>query len=94
MNYPFPPLPKKVKRALVLFGGVVFVILGIIGLALPFLQGFLFLLIGLIFLSLSSKTIRAWIEVHTRKFPKVHRMVVRTEEWMLKWIGPRDSFEE
>lgn len=92
MQYPFPPLPKKVKRLLVLLAGLAFVALGLVGLALPFLQGLLFLLIGVILLSLSSSYVRSWVEVHTRRYPKLHRLIVRTEEWILKWIGPRDSF--
>jgi uncharacterized membrane protein YbaN (DUF454 family) len=86
-------VPKRLKRALILVAGVLFVIAGVAGLALPFLQGLLFLLIGMILLSLSSRTIRAWVEEHTRRYSRLHRMIVRTEEWLLKWIGPRDSFE-
>ena len=68
--------------------GVVFICLGLIGLALPFLQGFLFLSIGVVLLSLSSSRIQAWVEVRTRPYPKVHRFVARTQKWILRLIGP------
>jgi uncharacterized protein len=41
----------KVKKLLVIFLGWSFIVLGVIGLFLPFLQGVLFLLIGLLLLS-------------------------------------------
>jgi len=83
-------MPKEVKRILVLTAGIIFVILGIIGLALPFLQGFLFLAIGLILLSISSARIRRWIESHTRRYPKVHEWVEKLEKWVVSIIGSVD----
>lgn len=78
---------KNFKRILVLTTGVVFILLGLFGLALPFLQGFLFLAIGLIFLSLYSSTIRGWTEVHTKQYPKLHATVKKMEEWIVKVVG-------
>jgi len=45
---------KHTKRALVLIVGVFFVLFGIIGLFLPFLQGILFLVIGALLLSAAA----------------------------------------
>lgn len=78
---------KHTKRVLVLSLGVAFVVLGLVGLVLPFLQGFLFLAIGLLLLSLYSPTIRAWMDKHTVKYPKLHTMVAKAEEWIVKVIG-------
>jgi uncharacterized membrane protein YbaN (DUF454 family) len=78
---------KNVKRALVLVVGGMFIILGVIGLALPFLQGFLFIIIGLILLSLYSPTVRAWVDVHTKWSPKLHGAIERIEEWVVEIIG-------
>lgn len=77
---------KELKRILILAAAIIFLILGVVGLALPFLQGFLFIIIGLILLSIASPTARAWIEHHTRKFPKLHRFVEKTEAWITKII--------
>lgn len=78
---------KKLKRTLVFGAGVIFVILGLVGLVLPFLQGFLFLAIGAILLSMASPSIRTWVEHHTRKFPKVHAMVEKVEKRITDIIG-------
>ena len=79
---------KEIKRILVIIAGVAFVLLGLLGLALPFLQGFLFLVIGLILLSISSARVRIFVESHTRRYPKLHAMVQKTEAWILRIIGP------
>jgi len=80
-------MPRKFKRLLILSLGILFIVVGIIGLALPFLQGILFIAIGSILLSLYSAKFRAWAESHTRKFPKLHALVVKTESWISKLVG-------
>lgn len=74
-----------------LAAGVVFVILGVLGLALPFLQGILFLAIGLILLSLASSNTRIWIESHTKRYPKLHALAQKTEKWVTGIIGTVDQ---
>lgn len=83
-------MPKNIKRILIVTAGVVFIILGVLGLALPFLQGFLFLIIGLILLSISSASIRTWLEAYTRRYPKIHAGVERLERWIVGIVGPVD----
>ena len=70
---------KKIKKKLVLVAGILFIILGLVGLVLPFLQGFLFLAIGVILLSLHSPKIRAWTDTHTVKYPKIHATIQKVE---------------
>ena len=74
-----------------LCAGVIFIILGILGLALPFLQGILFLVIGSILLSLASSKARKWIESRTIRYPKLHAFVEKTEKWMTGIIGTVDQ---
>lgn len=83
-------MKSKMKKAGIVLAALVFILLGLAGLALPFLQGFLFLAIGIVLLSLVSTRIRAWIEVHTRRYPRLHRLVERTESWMRRIIGSYD----
>jgi uncharacterized membrane protein YbaN (DUF454 family) len=78
---------KELKRVIVFCAGILSLILGLAGLALPFLQGWLFLGLGLALLALSSRKIRTWLEGHTQKYPFVHRIVQRTLEWLEKNIG-------
>ena len=81
-------MKQKAKRIALVLIGVLFVLLGLIGFALPFLQGFLFLAIGLMLLSISSARMRTWLESHTRRYPKLHALVGRIERWALDIIGP------
>lgn len=78
---------REIKRISLFIGAIIFIILGILGLALPFLQGFLFLVIGLILLSIASPAFRSWIEIRTKKYPHVHQFVEKTEAWITKIIG-------
>lgn len=71
--------------------GIIFVLLGLVGLALPFLQGFLFLIIGAVLLSLASSRIRSWIEMHTRRYPRVHHFFEKIQLWVIKIIGPTED---
>lgn len=78
---------QRLKRILVYIAAILFLVLGVLGLALPFLQGFLFIAIGLILLSIVSPSSRQWWEVHTRKWPKLHELIVRMEARITKLIG-------
>lgn len=86
-------MPKEIKRILVKTAGIVLVVLGILGLALPFLQGILFLAIGLVLLSISSPKARRWIASHTIRYPKFHTLVQKTEKWITDVIGIVDEEE-
>ena len=63
-------MKEIIKRILILALGWFFIILGIIGLFLPILQGILFLFIGLIILSRASKTVKNWLEKLQTRYPK------------------------
>lgn len=78
---------KHLKRALLLMAAIVFLVVGVIGLVLPVLQGVLFIAIGLILLSLYSPTVRVWMDRRTLRFPKLHKAVREIEEWVVKIIG-------
>jgi len=78
---------KELKRILLWIAAILFLILGVIGLALPFLQGFLFIAIGLILLSIVSPRSRTWWETHTRKYPMLHDIIMRAEKRIAAFIG-------
>lgn len=78
---------KQTKRIAVLIFALALLVLGIIGLVLPFLQGFLFIAVALILLSMLSPTVREKIEFQTRKYPKFHGLVVKAESWVQKVVG-------
>lgn len=78
---------KHFKRTALLVLGTLFIILGVVGLFLPFLQGFLFLIVGFLLVSICIPHVRAWGEVHTRKYPKVHAMVEKVDAWLRNVVG-------
>lgn len=80
-------MKNYIKRGFILVLGVAFLILGVIGLALPFLQGFLFIAVGLLLLSVFSPTLRAWVESHTRRWPRLHELVGKMDAWIRRIIG-------
>jgi uncharacterized protein len=60
-----------VKRVLVLVAGWSFILLGIAGLLLPFLQGLLFILVGLIILSSQYAWARLLLRKLRQRFPRI-----------------------
>ena len=80
-------MKKHAKRVLVLTVAIIFIILGLAGTVLPFLQGFLFIAIGLMLLSFYSPKIRLFIEKHTEKYPRLFSVVKKVEGWFIKIIG-------
>ncbi|TCW37641.1 putative transmembrane protein PGPGW [Laceyella sacchari] len=67
--------------------GWFFLILGVLGLFLPFLQGILFLLIGLYLLSKSSPWAKRWLERLKSRYPKLSATfdswIHRVEGWII-----------
>ena len=76
MNLPAVPPQAKPKRSrfmrfVILASGWMFIVLGILGLFLPILQGILFLAIGAYLLSLESPMARRVIARMRRRYPKL-----------------------
>lgn len=63
-------MPRPVKRFFILALGWAFIVLGIIGLFLPILQGILFLLIGFILLSRESEWAQRRLEMLKTRYPR------------------------
>ena len=62
--------------------GVVFVVLGVLGLFLPFLQGILFLGIGLLLLSADIRPIRRLVLGQMRRHPRRYRLLRKAHRWL------------
>ncbi|KKR70595.1 MAG: putative membrane protein [Candidatus Nomurabacteria bacterium GW2011_GWB1_40_7] len=80
-------MKKKAKKILILSIGIIFIIFGLIGLFLPFLQGIIFLFIGLFLISFCFPPVRSWINKHTEKYPRLFPIIEKVEKWMAKIIG-------
>ncbi len=74
------------KRVLVLVTGWAFIVIGIIGLFLPFLQGVLCLVIGLIILSAEYHWARWLLEKVKTRFPGVARVSHEASEKAKAWL--------
>lgn len=74
------------KRWLILGVGWFFVIAGLAGLFLPFLQGILFLFIGLVILAKESDWAHGLLQRLRRRFPKIAAQVDQAEDKALAWI--------
>jgi uncharacterized membrane protein YbaN (DUF454 family) len=75
-----------VKRWLILGVGWFFVIAGLAGLFLPFLQGILFLLIGLAILARESEWAHNLLHRLRRRFPKISAQFDQAEAKALAWV--------
>ena len=80
-------MQKQVKKVLVLTIGIIFIIFGLLGLVLPFLQGIIFLAIGFFLVSLYFPKTYLWIEKHTEKYPRLFIKIKKIEIWIKKFIG-------
>lgn len=85
------PPQSKTKKVLVLLLGWTFVLLGVVGLFLPVLQGVLFLLIGLFILSSEYVWAHRLLQKLMQRFPKVAARFEdasrRAHDWMGKIFG-------
>ncbi len=79
------PLDSIKKLGLLIIGWF-FIILGILGLFLPLLQGILFILIGLAILSTRSETIKKFLKHLEERYPHHHEKVVAWREKIRSWF--------
>lgn len=73
------------KPILARIAGYGFLFLGIIGLVLPFLQGVLFILIGLLILSRYEPWAARLLDRLKRRFPPLADMTERADGLMRRW---------
>jgi uncharacterized membrane protein YbaN (DUF454 family) len=75
---------NAIKKFGLLIIGWFFIILGILGLFLPILQGILFIMIGLAILSSRSEMIKRFLKHLENRYPRHHK---RIEIWSEKVRG-------
>jgi uncharacterized protein len=76
-----PSENKKVKEIAILVLGWTLIGLGILGLFLPFLQGILFIMIGLAILSSRSLAVQRFLKYLENRYPQYYE---RVEVWRKK----------
>ncbi len=77
---------ESIKRIGLVIIGWCFIVLGILGLFLPILQGILFILIGLAILSSRSETIRRLLKHFEERYPQYHEKIEVWRERLRKWF--------
>jgi uncharacterized protein len=79
-------MKTRLKRVLVLVAGWGFVLLGIVGLFLPVLQGVLFILVGLTLLSSEYGWAHRLLTRLRSRFPRVGQTADRAAEKAAGWL--------
>jgi uncharacterized membrane protein YbaN (DUF454 family) len=77
---------RHAKRVLILIVGWGFIVLGIVGLFLPVLQGFLFILVGLIVLSSEYVWAHQLLTRLRQRFPKIGRTADQASAKAAAWL--------
>ena len=80
-------MKKKIKKILILTLGIGFILLGLLGLVIPFLQGIPFLILGIIILSLYFPQTSIILKRYLHKHPKLIKKIEKIEEKAKKFIG-------
>jgi uncharacterized membrane protein YbaN (DUF454 family) len=81
------------NRFVMLGLGYSFLILGVVGLFLPFLQGFLFLFVGLLILAKHATWAQRLLDWIRHRYPKMGSMIDKAEEVTDRWVhGTSDRF--
>jgi uncharacterized membrane protein YbaN (DUF454 family) len=86
-------MKPRSKRILILIAGWSFILLGIVGLILPFLQGVLFILVGLTILSSQYVWARSLLQKLRERFPKIGHAAdaaaAKAAAWMSRFSRQR-----
>lgn len=82
-------MQKRLKDALIYIFGWLFIILGLLGLFLPFLQGLLFLFIGLYLLSRRLKWAKEFLRYLQRKYPRLSNNLEKSKKRIKKFFKIR-----
>lgn len=72
-------------RVLMMTLGYSFLVLGVLGLFLPFLQGILFLVVGLLILSRYTFWAGRSLDWTKRRHPRIHETIEQAEAIALRW---------
>jgi len=87
-------MSARIKQVAVIVVGWAFLVLGVLGLFLPFLQGVLFLLIGLIILSSEYVWAHHLLNKIRQRFPRIAHMAdhasAKAQAWLRRIAGQKE----
>jgi uncharacterized membrane protein YbaN (DUF454 family) len=88
-------MTKKIKRVAIIITGWAFLLLGVVGLFLPILQGILFIFIGLIILSTEYVWAHRLLSKLKARFPKLGRAAddasLKATAWLRRISGQQTA---
>lgn len=84
----FPPLPLWL-RILLLGAGWFIVLIGLVGLALPGIQGILTIAVGAAVLSVASEMVYRWLRRLLHRWPRVWHPIETLREKVHEWFARR-----
>ena len=83
-----PELPLRVRITFLVLGWLM-VLLGIAGIFLPVLQGFAFIFIGLVMLSIASERLHGWLERALSRYPGIRQRYQQLRQKLHLKFGPK-----
>lgn len=86
------PLPFWLRIALLTIGWIL-ILIGILGLFLPVLQGGLSLFIGFALLSIASQTVHLWLRGLMGRWPRAWRQLEKLRRRVHAWLHRRHGGE-
>lgn len=84
-----PELPLRVRIAFLVLGWLM-LLLGVAGIFLPVLQGFAFIFIGLVMLSIASERLHGWLERLLRRRPRIRQRYQQLRHKLHLKFGRKD----
>jgi uncharacterized membrane protein YbaN (DUF454 family) len=84
---------KQIKRIVALIIGWTLIVVGVVGLFVPILQGILFILLGLYVLSRESTTARRMLDRLRARYPKAYDKMKQLKE-KIRSLLPRREPED
>ena len=84
-----PELSLRVRVTFMILGWLM-VLLGVVGIFLPVLQGFAFIFIGVVMLSIASERVHSWLERLLRRRPSIQQRYERLRHRFHLKFGKKD----
>lgn len=80
-------MARHIKRISIQTIGFALLLLGVAGILLPIINGTIFLIAGLVLLSVYSERAKKILHTLGRQHPQAEKAVIKIERWVLKVVG-------
>lgn len=80
-------MKRYFKKAGLLFLGLILILFGLISMPLPVIPGFIFVIMGVLVVSLEYPTLEAWLEDLSTKHVSLGKEYRKAREKIKHWLG-------